>query len=221
MEDILAAWKNCTLCSLHEKRKQIVLGSGNAINPKILAVGEAPGPEEDTNGVPFFGPTGKLLRRTMEQTGIDPEKDCYITNSAICFPTITGKDFRAPTAGEIMACRPRLEAQIKVIAASVKVVLIVGKRALGELLFREDMESGRFDSEAAWNSLKMEKILGWHTLPLEWGFPETTLAYATYHPSYISRLGANVASLPYIQWKKDLKAVADQALHNKLTRPRE
>jgi uracil-DNA glycosylase family 4 len=213
MQAVYDKWKDCKACGLCEKRKQIVFSDGNYVDPKILVIGEAPGPQEDQEGLPFFGPTGKLLRRTMEAVGIDPVQDCFITNTVLCFPTINGKDFRGPTGQEIKACLPRLDEQFNKIAASVKVVLLTGKRALATWLYREAIEAGMYDQEYAWNALKIEKHLGWKEVT-------SPPSYVIYHPSYISRLGANIASLPYVQWKKDLKAVADFALKGEMTRPR-
>jgi uracil-DNA glycosylase family 4 len=213
VQDIYNKWKSCTACGLCKKRTQVVFGDGNYTDPKILVIGEAPGPQEDASGIPFYGPTGKLLRRTMESVGINPTLDCFITNSVLCFPTINGKDFRGPTGEEIRACLPRLDEQFNKIANTVKVVLLTGKRALVTWLYREALLAGNYDHEYAWNALKIEKHLGWVG-------DTTPQTYVIYHPSYISRLGANIASLPFIQWKKDLQAVADFALHGQMTRPR-
>jgi uracil-DNA glycosylase family 4 len=201
-------WSSCQRCELHKKRTQVVFGSGNAIDPKILIVGEAPGPEEDKVGIPFFGTTGKLLRRTLESVGIDHNVDCYITNSVMCFPTMNGKDFRGPLGNEILACRPRLTAEFETLRKSIRVILLTGKRPAATFLYDDVLRNGGLDTEPSWNLIKLEKLIGWHD--------REDLApariYVTYHPSYISRLGANIASLPFVKWKKDLSRVAEYAL---------
>jgi uracil-DNA glycosylase family 4 len=201
-------WGSCKKCELHKKRTQVVFGSGNAINPKILIVGEAPGPEEDKVGIPFFGTTGKLLRRTLESVGIDPNTDCYITNSVMCFPTVTGKDFRGPLGNEIVACKPRLMAEFETLRKSIKVILLTGKRPTATFLYDEALQKGTLDNEPSWNLIKLEKLIGWHDIEAL----APARVYVTYHPSYISRLGANIASLPFVKWKKDLSRVAEYAL---------
>ena len=87
--------------------KNLVIGKGN-INSKILVVGEAPGKNEDEQGLPFVGAAGKNLDKLLEQVGLSLE-DVYITNILKCRPPQN----RNPTADEIKAHTPWLIDQIK------------------------------------------------------------------------------------------------------------
>jgi len=74
----------CTLCSLSNERKQVVCSDG-CKKPVIMVVGEAPGADEDEQGVPFIGKAGKRLRSTLENFGIT-KKNSIITNVIPCRP---------------------------------------------------------------------------------------------------------------------------------------
>lgn len=73
---------NCTSCNLHQNRKSIVFGEG-PINPQIMLVGESPGEEEDTSGIPFVGKAGEKLNKIISFLGIE-RKDIYISNAVLC-----------------------------------------------------------------------------------------------------------------------------------------
>ena len=90
-----------------------------------MFVGEQPGDSEDRQGHPFVGPAGKLLRKAMEEAGIDP-RDTYITNAVKHFKFITrGKRriHQKPRTVEIQACRPWLEAEMRVVRPEIVVAL--------------------------------------------------------------------------------------------------
>ncbi len=206
IQAVYEAWKDCKACPLHEKRTQIVLGGGNVVTPKVLVIGEAPGPEEDRRGIPFIGPTGQLLRTTMRRVGIDPDSDCFFTNSVICFPTNDGKDFRGPTGPELKSCRPRFEDTWNIIKDTVKVVLLTGKRAIAQVLMRDRIDAGGLNTERDWNDIKINKMIGWYEGEVPNGYPRIHIIY---HPSFIMRSGANDASKLFVSWKQQLKQVAD------------
>jgi uracil-DNA glycosylase family 4 len=108
----------CTRCALAEGRTQVVFGVGNPRAP-LLFVGEGPGREEDLQGEPFVGRSGKLLDTLMRQEmGID-RSQCYIANVVKCRPPGN----RDPLPDEIEACRPYLDQQIDLIAPQVVVTL--------------------------------------------------------------------------------------------------
>lgn len=218
MAALYEQWKDCTQCGLHLKRRQVVFASGNGVDPKIFIIGEAPGPEEDKKGVPFYGTTGQLLRLNLRRAGIDPDKDCFITNAVMCFPTNDGKDFRGPLAPEILACRPRLDMQFRMVRPTVQAVVLLGKRAAATLLYGKLLKEpeSKLNAEKGWSAIGMKNLLGWQD-KLPAGFPKV---YVTYHPSYISRIGANESNLEVSAWQEDLKAVADYALKGTFTDPR-
>jgi uracil-DNA glycosylase len=108
----------CIRCPLSATRTQVVFGVGNP-DADLLFVGEGPGREEDLQGEPFVGRSGKLLDRLMaEELGIDRSR-CYIANVVKCRPP----DNRDPKPDEIAACRPYLAEQIELIRPVVVVTL--------------------------------------------------------------------------------------------------
>ncbi len=108
----------CTRCPLSAHRTQVVFGVGDP-HADLMFVGEAPGRDEDLQGEPFVGRSGKLLDRlVLEELGIDRSR-CYIANVVKCRPP----DNRDPKPEEIASCRPYLEAQLRSIAPKVVVTL--------------------------------------------------------------------------------------------------
>jgi DNA polymerase len=108
----------CTKCALSDRRTQVVFGVGDP-DADLLFVGEAPGRDEDLQGEPFVGRSGKLLDRLMaEELGID-RRQCYIANVVKCRPP----DNRNPRPEEIEACRPYLVSQLDLIQPVVVVTL--------------------------------------------------------------------------------------------------
>ncbi len=108
----------CTTCALSAHRTQVVFGVGDP-HADLMFVGEAPGHDEDVQGEPFVGRSGKLLDRLMvEELGVDRSR-CYIANVVKCRPP----DNRNPKPDEISACRPYLDAQLDLIAPKVVVTL--------------------------------------------------------------------------------------------------
>jgi uracil-DNA glycosylase family 4 len=98
LEDLAAQVRGCTQCRLSQSRTLAVPGEG-PLGAQWLLVGEAPGAEEDATGRPFVGASGRLLRRELEASGIDPEA-VYITNIVKCRPPAN----RAPRADEVATC---------------------------------------------------------------------------------------------------------------------
>jgi uracil-DNA glycosylase family 4 len=108
----------CTRCPLSGSRTQVVFGVGDP-GADLMFVGEAPGRDEDLQGEPFVGRSGKLLDRlVMEELGVDRSR-FYIANVVKCRPP----DNRDPKPDEIAACRPYLAAQMELIRPVVVVSL--------------------------------------------------------------------------------------------------
>lgn len=206
MVELYEEWKDCTRCKLHSKRANVVFGEGNATNPKILIIGEAPGPTEDKAALPFIGTTGKELRKVLTAAGADLANDCFITNTVLCFPTNDGKDFFGPLGPEIRTCLPRLDTQVALLEPSLRVVLLLGARAIGTFLKREDLLEGKLDTDAGFNSVKVNKMIGWHEID-----GASYKICAAQHPSFICRGGLNEANLVYVKWKLLLKEAVDYA----------
>lgn len=127
----------CRGCPLHEAATQTVFGAGNA-HARVLLVGEQPGDQEDRQGKPFVGPAGRVLNRALEEAGIDSD-DTYITNAVKHFKfeyvPERGKRriHKAPSLREMTACKPWLDAEVRLVDPDVLVTLgaTAGKALLG------------------------------------------------------------------------------------------
>ncbi len=126
LADIAAEASSCTRCALAATRTKVVFGAGDP-EARLLFVGEGPGRDEDLQGEPFVGRSGKLLDRLIaEELGTDRSR-CYIANVVKCRPPQN----RDPKPDEMAACRPFLDRQLAVIAPAVVVTLgNVATRAL-------------------------------------------------------------------------------------------
>jgi uracil-DNA glycosylase len=114
----------CTGCDLYKCATQTVFGEG-AGRASIMLVGEQPGDQEDLVGRPFVGPAGKILDKALAEAGI-VRRDLYVTNAVKHFkwePQGKRRKHKKPTATEIAACRPWLEAEIEVVKPRVIVCL--------------------------------------------------------------------------------------------------
>jgi uracil-DNA glycosylase family 4 len=118
---------DCTRCKLHTLgRKQIVFGVGNP-DADLMFVGEAPGGEEDIQGIPFVGRAGQLLTKIIEAINLKRE-DVYIANVIKCRPPGN----RNPEQDEVETCEPFLFKQIDIIKP--KVIVALGKFGAQTLL---------------------------------------------------------------------------------------
>jgi len=111
----------CTKCPLHETRAKTVFGAGNA-DAELMFVGEAPGAEEDRQGLPFVGRAGQLLNQLLEEIGLSREQ-VFIANVLKSRPPGN----RDPQPLEIEACKPYLFEQVRLIEP--KVVCTLGNFA--------------------------------------------------------------------------------------------
>jgi DNA polymerase len=103
----------CERCPLSETRNRVVFGAGNA-DADLMFVGEAPGAEEDRQGLPFVGRAGSFLSELLDGVGMD-RKDVWICNVLKCRPPGN----RDPQPEEIDSCRPYLEKQVELIQPRV------------------------------------------------------------------------------------------------------
>jgi uracil-DNA glycosylase family 4 len=118
---------DCTRCKLHRQgRKQIVFGVGNP-DADLMFVGEAPGADEDIQGIPFVGRAGQLLTKIIEAIGLERD-DVYIANVIKCRPPQN----RNPEPDEVDTCEPFLFQQIDIIKP--KVIVALGTFAARTLL---------------------------------------------------------------------------------------
>jgi len=149
---------NCTRCRLGATRTKFVFGVGNP-QARIVFVGEAPGQEEDVQGIPFVGRAGHLLDTMLAQVGLD-RRHVYICNVLKCRPPGN----RDPQPDEVSTCRPYLLTQLSLIRPAVLVCL--GRHAAAALL----------GTEAAMKDLR-GRVIPWHGMQV----------LITYHPAYYLR----------------------------------
>jgi DNA polymerase len=132
--DALAAIRDeigdCTRCKLHRLgRSQVVFGVGSPA-AQLMFVGEAPGHDEDVQGIPFVGRAGQLLTKIIEAIGLSRDQ-VYIANVIKCRPP----ENRNPEPDEVATCQPFLFRQIDAIAP--KVIVALGSFAAKTLLSTE------------------------------------------------------------------------------------
>jgi uracil-DNA glycosylase len=125
----------CRSCELWRNATQAVFGEG-LVRAEIMLVGEQPGDKEDLAGHPFVGPAGRVLDEALEAAGIDREQ-VYVTNAVKHFKWKARGKRRIhdkPNAAEIAACRPWLDAELRVV--SPRVLVPLGATAAQALLGR-------------------------------------------------------------------------------------
>lgn len=120
---------NCKKCKLCNNRKNIVFGVGNK-NAEIMFIGEGPGADEDSQGIPFVGKAGKLMNKAFQGLGIKRE-EVYIANIVKCRPP----NNRVPEADESKACLDYLRNQV--ILVKPKIIVLLGSTALKNILGEE------------------------------------------------------------------------------------
>lgn len=159
LDELYKPYKSCTGCHFNMSPvTQVVFGSGNA-DSKILFIGEAPGKDEDLQGAPFIGRSGKLLTRILEAVGLSREQ-VFITNLVKCRPP----NNRRPLPSEIVISQHILLDEIKIIRP--KIICTLGSAAAEGLLGAP---------------IKITKERG---KPILWN---RTTVLPTYHPAYILR----------------------------------
>ena len=159
LEAIHQEMADCQLCPLGRARKNLVFGTGNP-GARIVFVGEAPGADEDEQGIPFVGRAGQLLSEIIVKGMKLQRKDVYICNILKCRPPGN----RNPQPDEISRCEPFLKKQLQLIAPEV--ICALGTFAAKTLLKTDvpiSVLRGRFHS---YEGIKL--------MP-------------TYHPAYLLR----------------------------------
>ena len=115
---------HCTACHLYRRATQTVFGEGPK-SAAIMLIGEQPGDYEDVAGQPFVGPAGKIMDRALEEAGIDRSK-VYVTNAVKHFkwePRGKRRIHQKPNSREIAACRPWLEAELRIVRPNLVVAM--------------------------------------------------------------------------------------------------
>lgn len=178
--------KDCPDCPLKETRTHFVFGDGNE-SADIMFIGEAPGRDEDLQGIPFVGRAGQLLNKLLAHIMLT-RSDVYITNILKCRPP----NNRDPLPEEVETCIPYLHRQIEIIQPKLLV-------ALGRVAAQNLLNTGE-------SLTKMrKKIWRYKNIPL----------FVTFHPAYILRnnnmLSTGVDDMKAIMdyYQKDLKGNED------------
>lgn len=157
---------SCTGCDLYQRATQTVFGEGSA-HAAIMFVGEQPGDQEDQTGHPFVGPAGKILDKALAEVGIARES-VYVTNAVKHFkwePQGKRRKHKKPSASEIAACRPWLEAEVQ--AVKPRVIACLGVTAA---------------QSAFGKAVRLNVLRG-----RPWSTPIASDVFVTVHPSAILR----------------------------------
>jgi len=182
-------------CHLWKRATQTVFGEGKP-RARVMMIGEQPGDKEDLLGRPFVGPAGALLDKALAAAGMERD-DIYVTNIVKHFkwkPRGKRRVHKKPSALEISACRPWLDAEIEVVRPEV--IVLLGATAAQNLLSR---------------SFLVTRHRG------EW-IPSrfTASVMATVHPSSILRAADEAARHAAMNaFIDDLKVVADRMRRKK------
>ena len=129
-EALVAACNECTKCSLHETRNNVVFGVGNK-EAEILFIGEGPGENEDKQGEPFVGRAGKLLDDMLRIIDLDRSKNIFIANIVKCRPPGN----RDPLPVEREACIDWLKMQSSLLKP--KIIVCLGRIAATQLISKD------------------------------------------------------------------------------------
>ena len=162
--------------------KTLVISRGNVF-ANLLIIGEAPGAQEDLEGEPYVGKSGKLLNELLIKAGIDFQKDVYFCNVIKCRPP----NNRKPTNKEIIIHKPWLSQQIKLI--DPKFIILTGSTAMRTILETND---------------PISKLRG------QWFRKDGREIITIFHPSYLLRFRSTEVGKPYDLTFKDLKNVSSK-----------
>jgi uracil-DNA glycosylase len=182
LDELADSCRQCHRCGLGATRTHAVVGRGNR-QAAIVIVGEAPGQNEDEQGLPFVGRSGELLEKILASVQLTTEEDVYICNTAKCRPP----ENRTPTPEEVAACKPYLLEQIRLI--DPKIILMTGATAVKAL---------------TGDKRGISKIRGtW----MEW---EGRLCMPIFHPAYLLRNPSKEPGKPkWLMWQ-DIQTVRDK-----------
>jgi uracil-DNA glycosylase family protein len=179
----------CRGCHLWVDATQTVFGEGPR-TAEVMLVGEQPGDQEDRQGHPFVGPSGRLLDEGLAAAGIDRRR-VYVTNAVKHFKFVRieltrRRLHKKPNAGEVRACHPWLEQEIRLVQP--RVIVALGSTAAQALLgnqFRVTQRRGK---------------------PVQSPLAETVIA--TVHPSAVLRAPGTARERARQEFFADLQAVA-------------
>jgi DNA polymerase len=150
--------EGCPRCKLSKSRTNIVFGQGNP-KAELMFIGEAPGRDEDEQGLAFVGKAGQLLTKIIEAMG-SKRDDVFIANVLKCRPP----NNRNPEPDEVASCRPFLDEQIRLIGP--KVIVTLGTFA-AQAILETDEPIGRM--RGSWREARGVRVM------------------PTFHPAFLLR----------------------------------
>jgi len=179
IEDMTQDCQQCQRCGLSAGRTNIVIGRGNPHAP-VMIIGEAPGQNEDEQGLPFVGRSGELLEKILASVQLSTDREVYICNVAKCRPPGN----RTPTPSEINACKPYFLEQLRLV--DPKIVLLTGATAVKATIA---------------DARGITKIRGqWFNWDGRWCMP-------IFHPAYLLRNSSREPGKPkWLMWQ-DIQTV--------------
>lgn len=165
LDELKAAITHFEGCALKKTAKQAVFADGNP-QSSIMLIGDAPAAEDDQQGIPFCGVSGRLLDKMLDTIGLNRAENVYISNTVFWRPPAN----RTPTDEELAICLPFVEKHIALIAP--KMLVLLGSTAVKALLN---------------NTQSLSRLRG---QPFSYSNPYLAApipTYVTYHPSYLLR----------------------------------
>jgi DNA polymerase len=173
---------------LADSGSRIVTHRGNPA-AKLMIVGEAPGTQENKQGQPFVGPSGKLLEQILESVNFSSAEDTFITNAVFRMPPGTdGRPLRKPTNAEIDYYKPYLLEIIRLI--DPRIILLTGGVSMRAVLNE--------------TKLGITKMRGkWFEVDGRWIMP-------IFHPAYLLRNPSRAAGSPKSLMWQDIQSVRDK-----------
>ena len=179
LEELEKETLQCTECPLSGLgRTQVVFGEGKA-PCDLMFIGEGPGAEEDAQGIPFVGRSGKLLTQIIESVGLKRGQDTYIANIVKCRPPSN----RDPEQVEADICRKWLDKQIELI--DPKIIVLIGRVAMQNFLGKTPISQARGN----WFNYNGRDVT------------------VIFHPSYLLRNPSKEPGKPkWLTWQ-DMKAI--------------
>ena len=169
LEELRKAVESFDGCSLKKMANKTVFADGNP-DTRVMLIGEAPGADEDIQGIPFCGMSGQLLDKVLKSINLDRKTGFYITNTLFWRPPGN----RKPTPEELAICEPFLEKHVALV--NPKVLLLVGATAVTGILKNND-SMGKLRSKLfTYKNRYMQ-----HEVPV----------MVTYHPSFLMRSPIN------------------------------
>ncbi|MCB0099575.1 MAG: uracil-DNA glycosylase, partial [Caldilineaceae bacterium] len=185
LDEIIQGMNAMTDDPLYPAGTNMVICRGNPA-AKLMVVGEAPGPQENKQGKPFVGPSGKLLDQILDSVGLNSEEDVFITNSVFRMPPGEGgRSVRKPTSAEIEYYKPYLLRIIELV--DPQIMLLTGGVSMQSIL--NETKRG------------ITKMRGqWHEVDGRWVMP-------IFHPAYLLRNPARTPSSPKALMWQDIQEV--------------